>query len=1056
MVKAFSRLMLTLLLSVPALALAAPPSAQVADMIAERLKLWQTEGRNDRVEQLLAQLSRSNPRHPVLLETQAQLALQQGQTERFYALLATLEQVAPDALETARLREIANLSDGARQALATARLYTLAGRYEEAYAAYRSVFNEAPLNLDLAMDYWRSASQAGRHDEALAGFAALRERYPQSLAAELELYSAQLRANQLSASAAARVKSLIATPAVSANARQIWLRYIGTARPVQTEQIAELQAYLQSYPADLEAESLLRTLATERAQTQAYNAKPSTQAWQAAAAALDEGANEKALVEAKRAVALDAKDPQTHGMLGYAFMRNGQQRAAFEAFSSAQKLAPEANEWQQMVQESAFWAQLEQADADADAGRYADARAVYQATLAEQPVQEAALWGLYGVLEATLPTAEVDAWYASLTPAQRQILMAEFQRRRATQLASAAADETDSAASYALLQEAIALNPNDPWLTYQIAGRELELGKSEQAQQRFERLLASSADSEPSTVAETRYAYALWLSQAEQNQPALAQLQLIPAAQSTDNMQALQQRLEVAEALAAADLRDIINQWEQLDGYQAAQVLSAFSDNDITTDATAPTQAQIDAKLAQFPEDIDLLLAVSEYYTATGEAEAGYELALRTIALQWGASDDTNIASVWEQAANDDWRTARLRQQALSYTEANEAVLQIGFDYQNRDSTPGVSSLNAQTLLLELAVPHHDLFGLGAGEWFVKVDPTRIDAGTLDLTDEFVRERYGTGLLCDASCDLSPRAQQDQGVAIGVGIRTERWSADIGTSPLGFNESTLTGGLAYTSSWGELGWSVAAERRILSTSLLNFAGADDFRTGQTWGRVTQTGVNLSASWDQGGAIGWWGSAGYDWYRGINTADNARWYGYTGVYWRAFEREWLAIDVGLNALTWSFDADSSEATFGQGSYYSPQSYQSLSVPITFYGRWQRWSYSLRVAVGQSRTTDDDALFYPGHPQLQQQAVDIAPTTFVEPVFLGGSSSGFSRSINAAIEYRINAHWYVGFAANLQRAELFTPNNGMLYLRYHFGGYSLPPRRPPQPPVRYVDF
>ncbi|WP_157980994.1 cellulose biosynthesis protein BcsC [Idiomarina tyrosinivorans] len=853
----------------------------VVELIAERLQLWQNEGRDDRVDQLLQQLARSNPNHPLLLETRAQLALQQGDNAQFQQLLNRLEQVAPNAPETARLQELANLTEQQRKALASARLYSLSQRYDEAYQAYRSVFPEAPLNRALAMDYWRSASQARHHEEALAGLRQLRQQYPDSVNVELELYSAQLRANQLSKASAERVEALIGNPRFSANARQLWLRYINAERPVQSYQLTALKHYLSDYPQDLEAKSLLRNLQQQR--------------------------------------------------------------------------------------------QVE-------------------------------------IARAAIPQPQ---------PAQRQ----------------AAAEPAAPAAP-------------SPWEIYDAAKQDIANGDSAQAKQRFEQLLQKT----PTTDA--RFAYALVLSQLDQRQAALTQLAQIPSAQKTDNIKDLQQRLQLNQALADNDQDYLLKHWDELDAYNASRVLSALTEtlNNAQQAQQTPqlSQAQVEQKLKAYANDIDLLMASSDYLQAIGADASAFAL------NQQGLANGNDGQSPWVPTATDDWRRNRLRSQALDYIKANEAVLTIAYDYQSRDSTPGVSSLTAQTLLFDLRVPSKDLLGLGSGEWFIKIDPTRADAGSADLTDDFLRQRFGTGLLCNNDCDLSPRPQNDQGVALGLGFTTSNWSADIGRSPIGFKRSTWTGGLSYSSDFGELGWSLGVERRILSSSLLNFAAIDDFRTGKTWGRVTQNGINLSASWDQGGAFGWWGSAGYDKYLGVNTADNSRWYAYSGVYWRAYNTEPFAVDVGLTALTWGFADDSSEATFGQGNYYSPQSYASLSLPITIYGRWQRFSYLLRVSVGGSKTSDDDALFFPNDPALQQQAVDAQGTTFVEPVFTGGDSNGFSRSINAAIEYRLTRHWYIGLSANLQRAELYTPNNGMIYLRYQFGGYSLPPRRPPEPPVRYVDF
>ena len=58
------------------------------------------------------------------------------------------------------------------------------------------------------------------------------------------------------------------------------------------------------------------------------------------------------------------------------------------------------------------------------------------------------------------------------------------------------------------------------------------------------------------------------------------------------------------------------------------------------------------------------------------------------------------------------------------------------------------------------------------------------------------------------------------------------------------------------------------------------------------------------------------------------------------------------------FTMSFEKNLSENLFGHGGYYSPHSYFSVSVPVTFFGRHkQDLSYSFFGSVSHSSSKSD---------------------------------------------------------------------------------------------------
>lgn len=378
------------------------------------------------------------------------------------------------------------------------------------------------------------------------------------------------------------------------------------------------------------------------------------------------------------------------------------------------------------------------------------------------------------------------------------------------------------------------------------------------------------------------------------------------------------------------------------------------------------------------------------------------------------------------------------------FTLEQTPTLTVGYQAADRRSTDGLTSLRSRTLLVNLTVPTED------GRWWLTTDAVNADAGAFDLTNDFQRDRYGTGILCqqpECSQGLLPNEGRN-GVAFGVGYENTRWNLDIGISPVGFDRSELLGGIEYSGDWGTVGWSLGIERRIETTALLNFSGIDDpFSPQREWGPVTRTGIGASFSWDQGELFGWWSNLGVERYAGHNVDSNQRWYAYTGSYWRLVDTEPFAFTAGITALSWGFDKNRGETTYGHGAYYSPQHYVSISFPLQIYGRLDRFSYQLRASFGLSNSRIDSAPFFPTDPKLQALAGQPSYSA-------SANGGGFGKSYQGALEYRVTDHWVIGAAAQLDRAEFYTPNNYSLYLRYDFGGSNIA-LRPPRPPSRYVD-
>lgn len=1064
---------------------------QSVRLLEERISLWYQRGRPDRVAGVVEQMLRVNPQSPILLEAQAALALQENDQQRAREILTTLERVAPQHPSTIRLQQTVGLSQDQQSALGDARILSLAGRYEEAVSALERAFPEPPIQADLAVEYWQMRTQAGDAEAALAGLTNLQQRYPNQRRIELAVIRTRLVLGQITAEDLRRVQALGSDSVVGVESLALWARAANSLQP-EPGDLELLREFLAEYPDNNQVREVYERLRAEYEAQQTLRDDPDYQKQQRGLQELENDNPQAAEAWLREALATRSDDPELLGGLGYATMRQGRHREAVRWFRLAAAAAPDTTVWQELEQVATFWRDVQLFDETLLAGefgslayflgrlrenpeaefqpdvmllreaRYASvsgdeprAQELYAQLVAENPDSTPAAWALFATYrDGDDPQAMTD-FFSSLSDVQALELAPEYQRWQANQrviAADQALAEGDDGLEYEKLEQAQSLNPTNPWLVARLVALDEQAGRNELAEERFASLFRvnSSADS--------YFAYALYLARNDREVEALQALAEIPPEEQTENTLDMQSRLEMNQRIArfTEDWRRGFEQdpelFSEVEASQVATLISTMADS-----ATRDDQYLLETVSMRLSEldnsDPDTAAAYAEgarFAEAVGATNQAYNWSLQAIRLQRGG--EVADRELWRAAATDDWRVSGLQSRAQRMAESSEAILYLAFDHSAKGGTPGISEFQADTFLIDLRVPFRER----AGHWFVRVDPTWVDAGAVDLDDNFWRNRFGTGLVCEVDCPTGVQpVSKDFGVALGVGVEFQDWWADIGHSPVGFNRSTWVGGIGMRTTAGQFGLRWNAERRILSSTMLSFAGQNDPFSDQSWGAVTRNGVGVSASWDQGERFGWWGSLGAEYYTGDHVASNHRWYAYQGGYMRAYDSEPFAVTVGLNTLFWGFDKDLSQSTFGHGNYYSPELYQSVSLPITIFGRFSRWSYLLRGSIGYSDSTLAESEFFPTRPDIQQRALDISDETGINPIFLDGTGGGRSHSLTAVFEYQINHHWYVGFSTSLIRSDTFVPNQGLIYLRYHFGGNNLPVRRPPQPPSRYVD-
>jgi hypothetical protein len=382
------------------------------------------------------------------------------------------------------------------------------------------------------------------------------------------------------------------------------------------------------------------------------------------------------------------------------------------------------------------------------------------------------------------------------------------------------------------------------------------------------------------------------------------------------------------------------------------------------------------------------------------------------------------------------------QEQAQRQLQAIEARRQPHVDtalmFFVRHADDGISTLRGMELpVLGVWPQDYD------GHWFAQLDAVRLDAGTLPASLAGAAQ-FGKVLALAPSTGLAgPVDETAAGISAAGGWRsdTRRW--DLGIVGAGFKVPNLVGGWRENREWGDTDVSAEITRRVMTGSLLSYAGAADPVTGAVWGGVTDTALGVRASRDF--ANRWSGSmsAELGLLMGRNVPDNL------DLKWRgALGREWVhkpdfRLSAGAALSLWHYGKNESFYTFGQGGYYSPQRYLSLGFPVEVAGRHGLLSYDVRATPSRSWTYEQDTPYYPGNGALQALAGN--------PVHAAGAGGGLAGSLRAVLEYRASAHWVVGGWLDIDRSAYYAPTRAMIYLRYWFTPQQGPVDYPPYPVV-----
>lgn len=389
-----------------------------------------------------------------------------------------------------------------RQALQQARLQATTGHAEEAVASYNKLFNGAPPEGDIAVEYWSTVAKIpARRGEAINQLKRINADAPGNTGLQnnlaLLLFSSDRRDEGF-----AVLEQMAKSNAGREGASKIWYGQIKDM-PVSDASVSALKKYLSIFSDGDSVAAAQSQLAEQQKQL----ADPAFRARAQGLAAVDSGMAGKAIPELQQAVRANPKDSEALGALGQAYSQKGDRANAVANLEKALALDPHSSnndKWNSLLKVNRYWLAIQQGDAALKANNpdraerlfqqarnvdntdsyavlglgdvamarkdYPAAERYYQQTLRMDSGNTNAVRGLANIYRQQSPE-KAEAFIASLSASQRRSIddiERSLQNDRLAQQAEALENQGKWAQAAALQRQRLALDPGSVWITYRL------------------------------------------------------------------------------------------------------------------------------------------------------------------------------------------------------------------------------------------------------------------------------------------------------------------------------------------------------------------------------------------------------------------------------------------------------------------------------------------------------------------------------------------------------------------------------------------------------------
>lgn len=573
------------------LALALPHAAAAGNdalkVLVDQGRYWQAHGRGDLAAQAWKKVLSVDPNQPDALFGMGMVLADRKDADGARRYLEQLRRIAPGFARTdelgLRLGE-ASVRDGE---ISDARRLAQTGQSAQAAQQYQRALQGAPSSPALQLEYFQALAatpsgwaEARRGLERLARDNPDDPRYALAYAQHLTYRDATRR------DGIARLESLSADAKVGKDARQSWrqaLLWLAARPSDQARYLAYLKVVPDDPPVKARYDSMVRQDQTAREGEQRSESNEARgRAIEEGFAALQRGDLDTARARFNAVLATSPNDGDALGGRGIVELKQehfAQARSDLERASRGGNAA----RWRSALGSATYWSYASEALGAQSNGDFARAKALFERAIladpsnvtaqvmlgdallenrdargAEQAYRMAlrrqsdnpdAIRGLVGALAAQGRGDEALQFATQLSAEQQSKAGGLDRLRRTAEAAQARQAEArgDLGTARSLFEDALAGNPDDPWLRLDLARVYVRQGAIASARSMMDGLLAERPD-----MTDALYAGALLAEQTQDWSLGLQRLERIPPAQRTAAMTTLQHRLWVGQQVALA------------------------------------------------------------------------------------------------------------------------------------------------------------------------------------------------------------------------------------------------------------------------------------------------------------------------------------------------------------------------------------------------------------------------------------------------------------------------------------------------------------------------
>lgn len=447
---------------------------------------------------------------------------------------------------------------------------------------------------------------------------------------------------------------------------------------------------------------------------------------------------------------------------------------------------------------------------------------------------------------------------------------------------------------------------------------------------------------------------------------------------------------------------------------------------------TAPVNTDLQAvwdalEQRRVAEGVELGRALSERYPDRPDVTRALALALRDAGARAEARQglERSVRQSLDAPVSLQWVARESRNALQALDERRQPEGAAGITWVSKPGDEAVSRLDTRVMSLRMRQPWGD-----HGHWFGQLDSVRLEAGRTDAAQLTRSGDWGSAALFQASdTSARPMHAHAQGRALTLGYEADRWRADVGTTPVGFEFNGLSGGLDLKGRAGSTDWRLSLAHRPVTGSLLSYGGQRDLFSGIRWGAVRRTSalLQLATTWKGLEPFAQLEVAAY---RGHEVLANREQAAALGLDWTLSRGADHYLAIGPVLRVRAFDNNQNHYSVGHGGYYSPQRSASVGLPVQAAVRGTALSWVMRLAPSWSQSSTASAPRFPTRPDLQAQAVAQG-----QGMYGASRGPGNGWALQSTWEYRMNEHWTTGLRVAAERSPDYAKEQVHIYLRWH---------------------